>query len=225
MTHLITARQQLILDVIRDYIERTGYAPSVRDIAAQANIKSPQGALRHLQSLEKKGYIARDSKARSIRLLDPTAPQPQAGVKPILKTGTLHRPEATSSPTSQFTMLPVVGRVAAGIPITAVEDIEEYVAVSDSLLPRGAQSFLLRVRGDSMKDGIQPNDLIIVTPGLECHRSEIVVALIDDEATVKRFYPEPDCVILRADNPRYADIVVHDNLSLVGKVTGLIRQY
>ncbi len=221
MTRAITERQQFILNAIRQFIELNGYPPTVRELAELCQIKTHQGVLRHLDALEKKNLIERDSKARTIRLLD---------CHPLFKTS------ATPSPSSQLRDLgqdwsgqvervPLVGRVAAGVPIPAIENVEEQIPVSSDLLRHNRDSFFLKVRGDSMTDGIQPNDLILVTPGLEVRRSEIVVALIDDEATVKRYYPDNDRVILRADNPRYADIIVSRDLRIVGKVTGLVRQY
>ncbi|MDO5295401.1 MAG: transcriptional repressor LexA [bacterium] len=238
MTHIITERQQFILDHIRAYIERTGYSPSVRDLADLCNIKSTQGIMRHLRALEDKGFIQRDSKARSIRIIKPAGPHQQAISSPTSNIATASNFAATmgknaqlapyhteNSLNSETELVPLVGQVAAGVPIAALENIEEHIPVSKNLLTHAHSSFLLRVKGDSMKEGIQPGDLILVTPGLAIHRHDIVVAVIDDEATVKRYYPETDRVILRADNPNYADIIVSSDLRLAGKVTGLIRQY
>ena len=226
MTIVITERQKLILDTIRSYMQETGYSPSVRDLADLCGIRSTQGVVRHLKALEDKGFIQRDSKARSIRILAPAGAEAVSeGALPLRRRSPLPIQIPEPEPLSAVEMVPLVGQVAAGIPIAAVENIEERIPVSRALLTHGPGSFLLRVKGDSMKEGIQPHDLILVTPGLEARRGEIVVALIDDEATVKRFYPEADRVILRADNPAYSDIVVSRDLRLVGKVTGLIRQY
>lgn len=232
MTHIITERQQFILDHICAYIERTGYPPSVRDLADLCNIKSTQGIMRHLRALEDKGFIQRDSKARSIRIIKPAGPHHQAIGSPPSNIATVIGKNAQLEPyhtegtiNSETELVPLVGQVAAGTPIAALENIEDHIPVSKNLLTHAHGSFLLRVRGDSMKEGIQPGDLILVTPGLAIHRHDIVVAVIDDEATVKRYYPETDRVILRADNPNYADIIVSSDLRLAGKVTGLIRQY
>jgi repressor LexA len=122
-------------------------------------------------------------------------------------------------------MVPLVGEVAAGRPITAVEDIEERLPLRQDWLPVREGSFFLRVRGDSMADGILPGDLVLVEPEVQVHRSEIVVAMVEDEATVKRFYPEVDRVVLRSDNPAYQDIVVARDFRVLGRVSALLRRY
>ena len=183
--------------------------------------------MRHLKALEDKGYIQRDSKARSIRIVDKKQvySQHSDNIVQFHKKSSLipQTPAEYHSDAAEF--VPLIGQVAAGQPIAALENIEDYIPISKNMLSHRPGSFLLRVRGDSMKDGIQPGDLILVTPGLAVNRSDIVVAVIEDEATVKRYYPEADRVILRADNPSYSDIIVSHDLRLAGKVTGLIRQY
>ena len=227
MTKIITDRQQLILNNIRSYIEKTGYSPSVRDLADLCGIRSTQGVLRHLKALEDKGFIQRDSKARSIRILEPASAagkHPEL-IRPLSKTHVPSLEQPETYPSDGTELVPLIGQVAAGLPIAALENIEEHIPISKTLLTHGKGSFLLRVRGDSMKEGIQPGDLILVTPGLSVNRRDIVVAVIDDEATVKRYYPEDTRIILKADNPAYQDIIVSRDLRIAGKVTGLIRQY
>ena len=122
-------------------------------------------------------------------------------------------------------MVPLLGEVAAGRPILAVEDIEEHLPIRQDWLPVDESSFFLRVRGDSMAEGIQAGDLVLVEPDVRVHRAEIVVAIIEDEATVKRFYPEADRVVLRSDNPIYEDIIVSRDFRVVGRVSALVRKY
>ena len=235
MTKALTERQILILQALQAFINQHGYAPSVRELAQMCNIKSPQGVTRHLEALEKKGCIERGSKARSLRVLlslsdaekpdfggfvsqKPNSIAKQASGNFEEESGLILKPRA-----SDFALIPIVGQVAAGQPIAAVQNIEDYLPVSPQMLSSTPDSFFLRVRGHSMAEGIQPRDLILVTPHLRPERADIVVAMIDDEATVKRYYPEKDRIILRPDNPDYQDIVVTGELQIVGKVTALIR--
>ena len=201
----LTDRQREILLFVGQAIRQRGFPPTFREIAEHCGFRSTQAVSRHLEALEKAGWIQRESGARSIRL-----------VSEGLEEG---------EPSGPIRMVPLVGEVAAGQPITAVEDIEDRLPVREDWLPVNERSFFLRVRGDSMADGIQAGDLVLVEPGIQPHRSEIVVAMIEDEATVKRFYPEPNRVILRSDNPAYADIVVARDFRVLGRVSALIRKY
>lgn len=206
MTEVLTGRQKEILDFLVQTVLERGYPPTVREIGEHFSLRSTSGVARHLESLERMGWIHREpGEARSIRL------------KPELLEG--------REPSEPVRMVPLVGHVAAGRPIAALEDIEDRLPLRKDWLPVHEQSFFLRVRGSSMAEAIQPGDLVLVEPGLQVHRGEIVVAMIDDEATVKRFYPEPDRVILRSDNPAYADIVVSRDFKVVGRVGALIRKY
>lgn len=210
MSKDLTARQQDILDFIVATILERSIPPTIREISDHFGIVSTQGTMRHLDALQKKGHIIREHGARSIR------------IPPQVLEKYRHHEQQESEPVR---MLPLVGEVAAGIPITAVQDIEERLPIREDWLRVNDQSFFLRVRGDSMAEGIQPGDLVLVEPGVQVNRGEIVVAMIDDEATVKRFLPEPDRVVLRSDNPSYADIVVARDFCVVGRVTALIRKY
>jgi len=209
MSEELTERQQSILEFLGETIRQRGFPPSIREISAHFGITSTQGVQRHLEALEKKGYIERDSRARSIRLTG-------AGVGGQVPT--------TLSPDA-IRMVPLLGQVAAGQPIAAVENIEDEVPIASDWLAVSQDYFLLRVRGESMAEAIQPGDMVLVERQPRAERGQIVVAMIEDEATVKRYYPEPGRVILRSDNPAYDDIIVTHDLTILGQVTALIRKY
>lgn len=209
MSDELTERQQSILEFLGETIRERGFPPSIREISAHFGITSTQGVQRHLEALEKKGYIERDSRARSIRLTG-------AGVG---------GQTPTTLSADAIRMVPLLGQVAAGQPIAAVENIEEEVPIASDWLAVSQDYFLLRVRGESMADAIQSGDMVLVERQPRAERGQIVVAMIDDEATVKRYYPEPGRVILRSDNPAYDDIIVTHDLSILGQVTALIRKY
>lgn len=200
----LNSAQIKILSFLQEHIQAHGVPPSIREIAAHCGFKSNQSVVRHLNALEEMGFIERSQGARGIRLTN-------SDINPI-------NPE-------QIALIPLLGSVAAGLPILAEQNVEEHIPVPAEWLPARNGTFLLKVRGDSMTEGIQPGDLVLVDPNLGYSPSEVVVALIDDEATVKRYFPEKDRVILRADNPAYADIVVTRDLKILGKVTGLMRKY
>jgi repressor LexA len=200
----LTDRQQSILDFIVEEIQRQGYPPTLREISRRFGISSTQGVRRHIDALEKKGYIVRDSGARSISvssdILDLSSRQDSISV-------------------------PLLGEVAAGQPIFADENVEERIVVSsDWIGPRG-EHFFLKVKGYSMADAILPGDLVLVEKAAVAHNGEIIVALMDDEATVKRFYKKGSEIRLRSDNPEFEDIVPSDNLQIIGRVTALMRRY
>lgn len=206
----LTDKQKQILEYIKSSIRERGYPPSVREICKHFNIQSPQGAQRHLIALEKKGYVKRDARlARSLQITDQgDTAEPPGG-----------EPEGNAE------WLPVLGHVAAGTPILAHEDILDQVPLSRDWLRPGKDYFALKVKGDSMADSILPGDTVVVERVPTAHKNELVVALIEDEATVKRFIPESDRILLRSDNPRYADIVVHKDFQILGRVTSLLRKY
>lgn len=200
----LTDRQKSILSFIVETVQTGGYPPTLREISARFGISSTQGVRRHVDALEKKGYLTRDSRARSIQLA------------PDLLEGDLP---------NRVSLVPLLGEVAAGQPILAAENVEDKLPVCSDWLGVGHDYFLLRVRGNSMADAILPGDLVLVQRQPTAEPGEIVVAMIHDEATVKRFFPERGRVVLRADNPDFGDIVVTENLSILGRVTALIRKY
>ena len=198
----LTKRQQEIFDFIKRYSARYGYPPTVRDIGKAVGLASSSTVHAHLANLERIGLLRRDpTKPRAIELLDRAA----AGVRNLVRPG-----------------LPLVGHVAAGQPVLAEENIEDYIQ-TPSYAGGEQGEYLLRVRGDSMKNvGILDDDLVVVKPQDEAADGEIVVALVGEEATVKRFYRERDHVRLQPENEAMAPIRSKD-VRVLGKVVGLMR--
>jgi repressor LexA len=199
----LTKRQQEIFDFIKRYSASYGYPPTVRDIGKAVGLASSSTVHAHLANLERIGLLRRDpTKPRAIELLDRAA----AGVLSIV------RPQG----------LPVVGQVAAGQPVLAEENIEEYIETPEFAGGRDGE-YLLRVRGESMKDvGIMEADLVVVRPQDTATDGDIVVALVGEEATVKRFFQESDHVRLQPENAAMEPIRSRD-VRIIGKVVGLMR--
>ena len=195
----LNERQKAILDYIREKIRVNGYPPSVREIGEAVGLKSSSTVHAHLVKLEEKGYIRKDpSKPRAIIPIDM-----QRGV--------------------EVQQLPVVGNVAAGTPILATENIETYMPIPAELLGHGTH-FILKVKGESMIDaGILDGDYLIIREQPDAANGEIVVALLEDEATVKRYYKMPEYIELRPENSTMKPIISRD-VKLVGKVAGLLRR-
>ncbi|MCL5070805.1 MAG: transcriptional repressor LexA [Actinobacteria bacterium] len=210
----ITDRQKTVLKKIYDFIARNSYPPTVRDMAAIMGFSSPKAVTDHLRSLEKKGYIKRNSLARSIKLTEEAFK--------LLKAGNglpLH-----NTPYTDISYLPVLGRIAAGNPILAEENIEDYVPMSGSLPGAYGADFALRVKGDSMTgDHILDGDMIMVKSGSTAENGEIIVALIDNEAAVKRFYKTKDGIELRSSNPAYPPIKINKSFKIMGRVVAVHR--
>ena len=195
----LTRRQEQVLEFIRESVRVDGYPPTVREICAGLSLSSPSTVHAHLANLERLGLIKRDpTKPRALDVVQDLRPR---------------RP------------LPLVGRVAAGEPILAEENIEEYVDVP-AFLRRDDDDFVLRVQGDSMTDaGIFNGDFIVVHAQDQVQNGEIVVALVGDEATTKRYYNEGRTVRLQPENENYEPIIVNsDEVDLVGRVVGVLRQ-
>jgi repressor LexA len=200
----LTRRQRKVLNFILDCLKINGYAPSIREIAEQFDIASPTGVVHHLEALEKKGYLRRAHGARAIQIVRPS--------------------EEKNKPDAGVVYLPVIGRIAAGTPILAEENIEGYEAVSKSLV-RHPHAFLLRVHGDSMTgDHILNGDLVIVQPQATAENGEIVAALVDEEATVKRFYRMKNFIELRPSNPKHKPFRFTEGVQIQGKVVGVQRK-
>lgn len=199
----LTKRQRQILNFVTKEIEQKGYPPSIREIGKRMGISSLRGVTIHLDALEKKGYIKRNSSARSIKIL-PTSSEVITNIEVI--------------------KLPLVGRVAAGEPVLAEEYIEDWIPVPKTMVKNNKNAFLLKVNGDSMtRDHIMDGDLVIVKPQPVADNGDIVVAVIDDEATVKRFYHEKDCIRLQPSNPKYKPIILKRNFLINGKVIGVLQ--
>jgi len=193
----LTARQEQVLGFIREFTHANGYPPTVREIGSELELSSPSTVHVHLGNLERLGFIRRDpTKPRALELVDEPRPL---------------RP------------LPLIGQVAAGTPILAEQNIEEFIEVP-ALLRRSDDDFLLRVEGDSMIDaGIHNDDLIVIHRQATADNGEIVVALVGDEATTKRFFREAGHIRLQPANDLYEPIIL-DQVELVGKVVGVLRR-
>ncbi len=214
MKKQLTERQEEILNFIMQFREESGYPPTLREIGKKFGISSTFGVKRHLDALQKKGYLNIESNAsRGISFMKNDAGEVQESQTFIDKS-------------RGFGRIPVVGRVAAGSPILAVENIEGSIVIDNSFLKKSEDCFALRVKGDSMIDaGIFEGDLVIVHPQKDAVTGEIVVALIDDEATVKRFENKSGKIRLLPENKSYSPIEVEHGkeFSLAGKVVGVVR--
>ena len=197
----ITSKQQEILQYIKDMILRKGYPPTVREICEAVHLKSTSSVHSHLETLERNGYIRRDpTKPRAMEILDDTF-------------GLTRR---------EMVQVPVIGTVAAGQPILAEENIEDYFPIPANMLPN-SQTFMLRVKGSSMINaGILEDDYVIVEQTSSASNGDIIVALIDDSATVKRFYKEDRHYRLQPENDTMEPIYV-DQVVILGIVVGLFR--
>lgn len=199
----ITPKQQEILDYIKAEILKKGYPPTVREICETVNLKSTSSVHSHLETLEKNGYIRRDpTKPRAIEICD----------------------DSFQMVRTEMVSIPIVGNVAAGQPILAEENIQDYFPVPADMVPKG-ESFILNVRGDSMINaGIFNGDRILVHSCNTAVNGSIVVALIDDSATVKTFYRENGHVRLQPENDSMDPIIV-DDCQILGRVYGVFRFY
>jgi repressor LexA len=210
----LTKRQEQTLDFIRSSIESRGYPPTLREIGEHMGIRSTNGVNDHLRALERKGYLRReDMKSRALKLVEDAVPTP---------------PRSVGSDEDVID-IPVVGRVAAGLPLLAEENVVDTVRVDRMLVRGGREVFGLRVTGDSMIEaGILAGDYIFVRKQSTADRGDIVVALIGDEATVKHFYPERDYVRFQPANSKMAPILVRasdfKSTMLLGKVVGVYRR-
>ncbi|GEN54056.1 transcriptional repressor LexA [Halobacillus litoralis] len=201
----LSKRQQEILDFIKEQVLSKGYPPSVREIGQSVGLASSSTVHGHLSRLEKKGYIRRDpTKPRAIEVIE--------------------LEEDHSIPRSEASYAPVIGKVTAGSPITAVENIEEYVPLPDTLAGSDDNTFVLIVQGESMIEaGILDGDMVIVRQQQTAQNGDIVVAMTEDEeATVKRFFKERNHVRLQPENATMEPILLQD-VSILGKVVGLYR--
>lgn len=197
----ITDKQREILEYIKKEILNRGYPPTVRDICEAVNLKSTSSVHSHLETLEKNGYIRRDpTKPRAIEIVD----------------------DNFNLTRREFANVPLIGQVAAGQPLLAVENIESYFPIPTEFMPN-AESFMLNVKGESMINaGIFDGDNILVEKCDNVHNGDIVVALIDDSATVKTFYKEDGHIRLQPENDTMDPIIVPD-CKIVGKVFGVFR--
>ncbi len=197
----ISAKQQEILEYIKSQILERGFPPSVRDICEAVHLKSTSSVHSHLETLEKNGYIRRDpTKPRAIEILD----------------------DSFNFMRREMVNVPIVGRVAAGEPLFAEQNVENYFPIPVEFMPN-KQTFMLEVRGESMINaGILNGDMVLVEQQNTAHNGEMVVALIEDGATVKTFYKEEGVIRLQPENDTMEPIIVKD-VQILGKVIGVFR--
>lgn len=212
----ITKKQQEILDFMKQEIISRGFPPSVREICTAVNLKSTSSVHAHLETLEKKGYIRRDpDKPRAIEILD------GFHAKRMAELTSQEAPDWHNS--SELVNVPVLGTVAAGEPLLAVEDVDTYFPVPVNRLPN-AESFFLQIKGESMINvGILNGDYVLVEKTEVARNGEKIVALIDDSATVKTFYKEDGYIRLQPENDFMEPIIVKDHLTILGRVFGVFR--
>lgn len=210
----LTARQEQVLAFIRESILQRGYPPTLREIGAHMGIRSTNGVNDHLRALERKGYLSReDMKSRALRPRDLD----------------LQVKQDAAAANDAVVRIPVLGRVAAGLPMFAEENLVESLTVDRALVSKSGEVFGLRVKGDSMIEaGILNGDYVFVRRQAMAERGDIVVALIGDEATVKRYYPERDYIRFQPANATMAPILVRSTdfkpTMLLGVVTGVFRR-
>ncbi|AOP34955.1 repressor LexA [Leptospira tipperaryensis] len=200
----LTDKQQAVLTFITAIIKERGFPPTIREIGDEFGITA-KGAYDHLKAIEKKGYLkTAKNQSRAIELI---------------------RQSPLESLPVQATSIPVIGRVAAGLPIFAEENIESYIPIPDEMVGSNVPTYALRVQGDSMVDvGINDGDIAIIEKRDIARNGEIVVALIEDEATLKVYYKEQDQIRLEARNPKYKPIRTKKAV-VMGKLVGLYRIY
>ncbi len=198
----ITEKQREILEYLKNQIINKGYPPAVREICEAVHLKSTSSVHSHLETLEKNGYIRRDpTKPRAIEIMD----------------------DSFNMIRKEIVNIPIIGRVAAGTPILAVENIESYFPVPAELIPAGKETFILTVKGESMINaGIYDKDLLVVQKQETARNGDIVVALVDDSATVKTFYKENGHYRLQPENDTMDPIIVNE-VQVLGKVISLFR--
>jgi repressor LexA len=224
----LTDRQRQILDFISESLRRRGYPPTLREIGERMGIRSTNGVNDHLKALEKKGYLQRqDLKSRALRVIDPKGPAGHAG-HAAAETTTRFDP-VLSANDDNTVEVPLLGRVAAGQPILALEQREDTVKVDRFFLGGHRDVFALRIQGDSMIEaGIHDGDFIFVKKQATARTGDIVVAMINDEATVKYFHPEADRILFKPANSRLSPIEVKKSdfkpVNLLGTVVGVYRR-
>ena len=195
-------KQKEIYEFLKTYTENKGYPPSVREICEAVSLKSTSTVHGHLKRLEKKGLIKRDpTKPRALEIVE------------------------LNSTKREMLNIPIVGKVTAGLPILATENIEDTFSLPLDFIKHDRELFMLKVTGDSMINaGIREGDLAIIEQTNAALNGEIVVALIENEATIKRFFKEKDSIRLQPENDAMAPIIV-DDCSILGKLVGLLRHY
>jgi repressor LexA len=223
----LTDRQLEVLRFIAREIEERGYPPTIREIGEALDIRSTNGVNDHLKALERKGFLSRDP-VKSRALIPTGSAREVLGGEPPVRGNVIRFPSATR-PGSRLVEVPIIGRVAAGQPILAQQSVEDTVQVDSFLLGTNKKVYGLKVQGDSMiGDGILPGDYVFVKKQLQADDGEIVVAMIDDEATVKRMFREGKRIRFQPSNPRMAPIYVAEedfrSTMILGVVVGVYRK-
>ena len=223
----LTQTQEKALNFLREFLWEKGFPPTLREIASHFGLKGPKGPQKTLHILEKKGYIRKTpGGSRAIEILKPQIGRLRTAMVQGRRSGLLYEKNVGSASVPTVS-LPIVGRVTAGDPILAIENIEGYVNFDRNLVS-SEDVFLLRVKGDSMIDAhIQDGDFALVKPQKDAENGEIIVALIDDEATIKRIFKKRDLIYLEPANPNMEPIVVkkgEKRITIIGKVIGIFRK-
>lgn len=217
---MLKEREQRILDYMKSEIRQKGYPPTVREICSALNIKSTSTAHKDIDSLVKKGFIKKDpSKPRALMLVDPDADAEADSISNLAQMGNTERTDVVD--------IPVIGRIAAGTPILAEQNVEDSFPVPSRFIGNGT-NFMLTVKGESMIEaGIMDGDYILVEQQNTARNGDIVVAMVDgfeSEATVKTFYKEKDHIRLQPENASMSPIIVQD-VKILGKVKGVFRYF
>lgn len=201
----LSPRQKQTFEVIQKHIKEQGLPPTIREIMAAIKVNYPRGVQRHLEALEKKGYITRDSRSRGITIADKFR-------------------EVAADVSNAIARVPLLGRIPAGGPMLAEENIEEWVTLPTDLTKGKRDVFILRAQGDSMIGaGIFDGDLLICQPTDHAENGDIVAALIGDDATVKRLVKRRDATYLQPENPKYENIYPDQEWKVQGKVMAVVR--
>lgn len=209
----LNEKQQLILDFVNSQVEEKGYPPSVREICKAVGFKSTSTVHAYLEKLEKEGLIHKDpTKPRAIKVVGNKKLAPVKNIESYVTR-------------KELVDVPIIGKVTAGQPILAVENIEDTFPLPVNFV-QNSTAFMLKVQGDSMIEaGIFDKDLVLVKQQSTAINGDIVVALIEDEATVKTFYKEKNHIRLQPENQYLDPIIVRDNVSILGKVIGVFRMF
>jgi repressor LexA len=205
MEKKLTSKQQRVLDFLERFIEEHGFPPTMREIATHLNLAGPDSAKKYLDILERKGVIRKT--ARSSRAIELICRE--------------------SSPNSVSRAVPLIGRIAAGRPLLAIENIERHINIDPSIA-RTDGMFFLRVQGDSMIDAhIKPGDLALIRPQKQVEQGDVAVVRVGEEATLKYFFKEKNRIRLQPANRAYEPMYLYDNddMEVIGKVAGILRQY
>lgn len=209
----LTDRQEVILNFIKEFLQEYGFPPTLRQIGKQFNITSTFGVKRHLDALEKKGYLNVESYS-------------SRGITIIKDDDVFSIPTISREDIDSLNRIPIIGRVAAGSPILAEENKEGTIVIDPTFLDKSKDCFALKVKGDSMINaGIFEGDLVIVSPQTSTHNNDIIVAQIDDEVTVKRYYNKANTIKLIPENDKYNPIFIDERseFKIIGKVIGVVR--